>query len=74
MQAEVDALVVEVNYLDVHGVGHVDVTVVYRDRSLDTTRLGVESVPDGLQPGDQVVVSKVMNMIVALRKPNPPRG
>lgn len=71
MQAEADALVVKLSHLAVHGVGHVDVTVAYQDRTVDSARLGVESVPENLVPGDQVVVSKVMNMIVGIRRRDP---
>lgn len=65
---EQEALVVEVRPLDVHGVGYVDVTVAYRDRTIDSARLGNESVPEGLQAGDRVFVSKAVNMIVAIRR------
>jgi len=68
MLGEADALVVEVRHLDVHGVGYVDVTVAYRDRALETTRLGAESVPSDLQAGEQVVVTRAVNMIVSLRR------
>jgi len=53
---------------DVHGVGYVDVTVAYRDRTIETARLGRESVPEDIAPGDEVLVSKAVNVIVAIRK------
>lgn len=59
----------EVKPWDVHGVGYVDVTVAFKDRSVETARLGGESVPFGLQAGDPVLVSKAVNMIVAIRRP-----
>jgi hypothetical protein len=65
---EQEAMVIEVKPWDVHGVGYIDVTVAYRDRSVETARLGRESVPDGLEAGDEVLVSKAVNMIVGLRK------
>jgi hypothetical protein len=65
---EQEAMVIEVKPWDVHGVGYIDVTVAYRDRSLETARLGRESVPDDLAAGDEVLVSKAVNMIVGLRK------
>jgi hypothetical protein len=68
MLGEVEALVVDVRPFDVHGVGYVDVTVAYRDRSTATTRLGQESVPADLAAGDQVVVRLVANMIVAIER------
>jgi hypothetical protein len=65
---EAEALVVDVRPLDVHGVGYVDLTVAYRDRSTDTARLGRESVPDGLAKGDRVIVRSAANMIVAIER------
>jgi hypothetical protein len=66
---EQEAMVIDVKPWDVHGVGYVDVTVAYRDRSVETARLGRESVPDDLEAGDEVLVDKAVNMIVGLRKP-----
>ena len=51
---ELEAVVVEVKPWDVHGVGYVDVTVVYPD----------------LQPGEHVIVNKAVNMIVGIRRPS----
>jgi hypothetical protein len=65
---EREAVVVEVKPWDVHGVGYVDVTVVYPDRVLETARLGPESIPDDLQNGEQVVVNVAVNMIVSIRR------
>ena len=69
MLGEVEAVVLEVKAWDVHGVGYVDVTVAYKDRTTETARLGPESVPEDLQSGEQVLVSKAVNMIVAIRRP-----
>ena len=68
MLGEREAVVVEVKPWDVHGVGYVDVTVVYPDRVLDTARLGPESVPEDLEPGERVLVTKAVNMIVGIRR------
>ena len=65
---EREAMVLEVRQWDVHGVGYVDVTVAYRDRSVETARLGRESVPADLAAGDEVLVSTAVNMIVAIRR------
>ena len=65
---EQEAMVIEVRPWDVHGVGYIDVTVAYRDRSVETARLGRESVPPDLAAGDEVLVSKAVNMIIGLRK------
>jgi len=62
-------VVVEVKPWDVHGVGYIDVTVAYPDRVLETARLGLESIPGDLQAGEQVLVSRAVNMIVAIRRP-----
>ena len=69
MLGEQEALVMKVTPWDVHGVGYVDVTVVYRDRTIESARLGHESVPEGLAPGDEVLVSKAVNMIIGIRRP-----
>jgi hypothetical protein len=66
---EQEALVMEVTPWDVHGVAYVDVTVVYRDRTIESARLGHESVPENLAPGEEVLVSKAVNMIVGIRRP-----
>jgi hypothetical protein len=67
---DVEAMVVEVKPFDLHGVLYQDVTIAYRDRSVDQARLGPESVPEDLQPGEVVLATKVVNMIVALRRPS----
>jgi hypothetical protein len=69
MLGEREAVVLEVRRFDIHGSGFVDVTVAFRDRTTATARLGTESVPDALQPGDEVLASMAMNMIVGLRSP-----
>ena len=68
MLGEREAVVVEVKPWDVHGVGYVDVTVVYTDRILETARLGPESVPQDLEAGERVMVTKTVNMIVGIRR------
>jgi hypothetical protein len=68
MMGELEAVVVEVKPWDVHGVGYVDVTVVYPDRVLETARLGPESVPEDLEGGERVMVTKAVNMIVGIRR------
>ncbi len=65
------ALVMDVKVWDLHGVAYVDITVAFKDRSVETARLGAESVPEGLAAGDEVLVSKAMNMIVAVRRADP---
>lgn len=58
----------EIRPWDVHGVGHVDVTLVYPDRTVETARLGSESVAEGLVAGDTVLVAKAMNVVVEVRR------
>jgi hypothetical protein len=61
-------MIVEVRPWDVHGVGYVDVTVVYEDRELETARLGPESVPEDLKAGERVLVRRAVNMIVSIER------
>ena len=68
MLGELEAVVVDVKPWDVHGVGYVDVTVVYPDRTLETARLGPESVPEDLEAGERVMVTKAVNMIVGIQR------
>jgi hypothetical protein len=63
---EQEALVMEVKPWDAHGVGYVDVTMVFKNGAVETARLGAESVPDGLEPGERVMVSKAANVVVAI--------
>jgi hypothetical protein len=64
-----EGVVREVRHWDVHGVRHVDVTVAYPDGVLETGRLGAESIPEGLEVGELVMVSRAVSMIVAIRRP-----
>jgi hypothetical protein len=66
---EREAVVREIRPWDVHGVRYVDVTVGYPDGVLETARVGPESVPDDLQVGERVMVSRAVNMIVGMRRP-----
>jgi hypothetical protein len=66
---EREALILDVRPWDVHGVRYVDVTVAYRDRTIGSARLGPESVPADLAPGEEVLVSTAVNVIVAIRRP-----
>ena len=68
MLGEKQAIVVDVRPFDVHGVAYVDITVTYRDRSVETARLGRESVPQAIAAGDEVVVRTAANMVVAIER------
>ena len=69
MLGEQEAVVVDVRPFDLHGVTYSDVSVAYPDRTVDQARLGPEGVPDGLQPGERVLVTRVANMIISIRRP-----
>ena len=71
MLGEQEAMVLEVKPWDVHGVGYVDVTVVFPDRTMETARLGSESVPAGLAKGERVLVTRAVNVVVAMRRTKP---
>ena len=70
---EREAVVLEVRPWDVHGVPHVDVTVVYPDRRVDTARLGRESVPADLASGETVRVRLVMSTVVEIVRAQEPQ-
>lgn len=60
----------EVNPFPLHGVTYYDVTVAFRDRSTLAGRLGPESVPEGLNQGEEVLAMVAANMLVSLRRPD----
>ena len=69
MLGEQEAVVLEVKPFDLHGVTYSDVVVTYRDRTVDQARLGPEGVPEGLQAGERVLVTRVANMVISIRRP-----
>jgi hypothetical protein len=64
-----DAIVAEVRRYEIHGSPYVEVALAFADRTFAKAQLGAESVPDGLAPGDAVVVRSAMNVVVALERP-----
>jgi hypothetical protein len=42
--------------------------VAFRDRSVHEARLGPESVPENLEPGEEVLAMVAANLIVSLRR------
>ena len=68
MVGDRNGTVVEVRPFAIHGVPHVDVTIAWRDGGTATARLGAESVPDGIEPGDEVLARLVMSSVVALER------
>ncbi len=69
MLGEEEAVVLEVEPFDLHGVTYYDLAVGFPDRSVQQARLGAESVPEGLQKGDRVLATRVANMVISVRKP-----
>jgi hypothetical protein len=69
MMGEQEATVLEVKPLGLHGVTYYDVTVGFSDRMVEQARLGPEGVPEGLQPGERVLATRVANMVISLRRP-----
>jgi hypothetical protein len=65
------AVVAEVQPYEVHGSPHVTVALAFPDGTFMQAQLGAESVPDGLQQGDPVVVKLAMSVVVALERPAP---
>ena len=59
----------EIRPWEVHGVPYVDVTVRYEDGTTETARVGPESVPEGVQAGERVMVDRAANMIIGMRRP-----
>ena len=69
MLGEQDAVVVEVRPFPLHGVTYFDVAVRFSDQTIEQARLGPEGVPGGLHPGEQILATRVGNMVVSLRRP-----
>jgi hypothetical protein len=67
--SEREAKVLNVRGFDAHGVPYVDLTIVYRDGTVTSARVGGESVPQDLQEGEDVLVSAALSVIVAVRRP-----
>jgi len=65
---EEEAVVVDIELFNLHGVNYQDVTITYPDRSIDHARLGPEGVPENLQSGEVVLAMRVSNMVVSLRR------
>jgi hypothetical protein len=68
---EREAVVAEVRPFDLHGVVYRDVTLRFPDGSTETARLGPEAVPEELRAGEEVLATRVANMIISLRRPEP---
>lgn len=66
---EVEGRVVEARTFDLHGVAYRDVTIAYPDGATENARLGPEGAPADLAGGDIVLVTRIANMIVSMRRP-----
>lgn len=51
-----------------HGVTYYDVVVELDEGATLTARLGAEAVPEDIQPGDRVVATLAVNMLLGLRR------
>ena len=69
MFGERDGVVRDLRRLEIHGSPYVDLTVAYEGDVLEIARLGTESIPEDLQVGERVMVSRAVNMIVSIRRP-----
>jgi len=67
--AERTAVVADVQPYEVHGSRHMTVALAFADGTFAQAQLGAESVPEGLAPGDPVVVKFAMSVVVALERP-----
>jgi hypothetical protein len=68
MMGELEAVVVAITPFNLHGVVYSDVTLSYRDRSVEQARLGPEGVPQDLIAGETVLATRVANMVISLRR------
>ncbi len=66
------AVVADVQPYEVHGARHVTVALAFPDGTFTQAQLGEESVPEGLRPGDPVVVRFAMSVVVAVERPPAP--
>jgi hypothetical protein len=66
---EREGTVREIRAVQIHGSKYADVTVGYSDGVLETARLGAESIPEDLEAGERVMVTRAVNMIVSIRRP-----
>ena len=68
MLGEREGIVVEVRAFDLHGVTYYDLTIADPGGTVDHARLGPESVPADLAAGESVLVMRIANMVVSVRR------
>jgi hypothetical protein len=69
MMREEEALVLGVKPFELHGLTYYDITIAFRDRSVENARLGPEAVPADLKQGEQVLATRVVGMVTSVRRP-----
>ncbi len=69
MMGEREVTLVALKPFDLHGMRYYDLAVRFDDGTVEQARLGAESVPEGLQPGDRVVATRVANMVISISRP-----
>lgn len=62
------AEVLDVRIVDVHGLVYADLTLIFEGEVVESARIGRESIPSGLEVGERVIVSKVMGVVVSVRR------
>jgi len=65
---EREADVVEVRWVDVHGVVYADLVLRFPDGVIAPARIGRESIPSDLEAGERVVVCEALNVVVEIRR------
>lgn len=68
MLGEREADVVEVRWVDVHGVVYADLVLRFPDGVIAPARIGRESIPSNLEAGQRVVVREALNVVVEIRR------
>ena len=70
MSGTKDSTLRTVRLIDIHGTRFYDIEYTHDDlpSQVRTTRLGLESAYDNPQPGDQIRVSYLMNVVTALAR------
>lgn len=58
---------------DLHGVRYRNLTVSYPDGTVENARLGPEGAPEDITAGEAVLVTRIANVIVSIRRPWAPR-
>jgi hypothetical protein len=69
MLGEEEALVLRVAPFELHGLTYYDVAIALRDRTVAQSRLGPEAVPEDLEAGEQVLVTRVAGMVISIKRP-----